>query len=69
MPFVDLGTGQGRTTDCAVRWDESTAVVEVKLFRFPVDGDSHWIWVKVGTAKSTSLAIMTAHNYLRGKSE
>ena len=67
MPLIDLGTVPGKYADCAVRWDESTGTVEVYLYRFPLEGSPGWDWVKIGIARSSDIAIMTAINWLRGE--
>jgi hypothetical protein len=66
MQFADIGTVAGKYADCAVRWDESTGVVEIYLFRFLLEGEPHWDWVRVGAAQSQSLALGAAQNWLRG---
>jgi len=67
MPFIDLGTVPGKYADCAIRWDESTGTVELRLYQFPLEASSGSVWVTIGIAKSPDMAIMTANNWLRGE--
>jgi hypothetical protein len=67
VPYAEIGTiedGQGNHTQ--VRWDEKTGVVQVRLYRFPMNKPPNWVWVSVGIANSTGAAIMTAQNWARG---
>jgi hypothetical protein len=68
MPIADLGLIRSRQHNAvAARWDDETGVVEGQLYRFPLEGEPHWTWLKVGIAQSANAAQMTAINYLRGE--
>jgi len=45
VPYAETGTveeGQGNHTP--VRWDEKTGVVQVRLYRLPMNKPPHWVW-------------------------
>ena len=65
MSIRDLGSiesDQGNFVPA--RWNEDTGVVELRVYRFPLQGKPHWTWTSVGIASTLDAALMTAENYL-----
>ena len=65
MSIRDLGSiesDQGNFVPA--RWNEDTGVVELRVYQFPLQGEAHWAWMRVGIAPTLDAALATAENYL-----
>jgi hypothetical protein len=65
MGIRDLGSIESEQGNfVSARWNEDTGVVELRLYQFPLQGESHWTWTSVGIAPTLDAALTTAENYL-----
>jgi hypothetical protein len=66
MRHLDIGVVEDRNGNAVqVRWDSEAGIVQARVFRMSVTGETDWVWIDIGPAASQGAAITAAQIWAR----